>query len=180
MLWPPIEFNRRMISKDGFKSSQIFFIAWKIGKIGEASADTSTTETYYVKGYYDLEETIKLQKSEQRRVIRQMIIIHSFIHSDHFYNASSSPLLLRSTPDTARILCRSFMPKHHRQLWVKDLHVHILVINTVFKMVITLNYSEASLAKLERLGRPQLTQPHKTCAGWNCEYSVCTRIVLAV
>ena len=27
---------------------------------------TATTETYYIKGYYDLEETIKVQKSEQR------------------------------------------------------------------------------------------------------------------
>src|SRR6218665_1404350 len=39
-----------------------------------------------------------------------------FIHSDHFYSASSSPLLLRSAPDTARILCRSFTPKRHMQL----------------------------------------------------------------
>ena len=36
------------------KSSQISFIARKIRKIGEASADT--TETYYMKGYYNLEE----------------------------------------------------------------------------------------------------------------------------
>ena len=47
--------------------------------------------------------------------------IHSFIHSDHFYSATWSPLLLRSAPDTARILCRSFTLKRHRQLWVKDL-----------------------------------------------------------
>ena len=33
---------------------------------------------------------------------------HSFIHSGYFYSASSSPLLLRGAPDTARILCRSF------------------------------------------------------------------------
>ena len=46
---------------------------------------------------------------------------HSFIHSDHFYSASLSPLLLRSAPDTARILCRSFTSKRHRQLQVKDL-----------------------------------------------------------
>jgi len=32
-----------------------------------------------------------------------------------------SPLLLRGAPDTAWILCRSFMPKHYRQLRVKDL-----------------------------------------------------------
>ena len=47
--------------------------------------------------------------------------IHSFIHRGHFYSASSSPLLLRSALDTGRILCRSFTPKRHRQLWVKDL-----------------------------------------------------------
>ena len=40
-----------------------------------------------------------------------------FIHSDHFYSPSSSSLLLRSAPDTAR----SFTPKRHRQLFVKDL-----------------------------------------------------------
>src|SRR6218665_1207648 len=34
----------------------------------------------------------------------------SFIHSDHFYSSSSSPLLLRSAPDTARIPCQSFTP----------------------------------------------------------------------
>src|SRR6218665_15588 len=47
--------------------------------------------------------------------------INSFIHSGHFYSASSSPLLLRSATDTARILCRSFTPKRHRHLRVKDL-----------------------------------------------------------
>ena len=43
------------------------------------------------------------------------------LHSDYFYRASSSPLLLRGAPDTARILCRNFAPKSHRQLRVKDL-----------------------------------------------------------
>src|SRR6218665_1052296 len=47
--------------------------------------------------------------------------IHSFIHSGYFCSASSSPLLLRGTPDTARILCRRFTPKRHRQLRVKNL-----------------------------------------------------------
>ena len=46
---------------------------------------------------------------------------HSFIHSDYFYSASSSPLLLRGAPDTARTLCLSFTPKRHRQLRVKGL-----------------------------------------------------------
>ena len=45
----------------------------------------------------------------------------SFIQSGYFYSAYSSPLLLRSTPDTARLLCRKFTPKRHRQLRVKDL-----------------------------------------------------------
>ena len=37
-----------------------------------------------------------------------------------FYSASSSPLLLRSAPETAWILCRNFISKRHRQLRVKD------------------------------------------------------------
>src|SRR6218665_2003415 len=48
------------------------------------------------------------------------INLRNFIHSDHFYSASSSPLLLRSASDTA-VLCRSFTKKRHRQLRVKDL-----------------------------------------------------------
>ena len=56
-------------------SSQVSFITWQIRKIGEASADTATTETYYIQGYYNLEETIKAQISEQRRVVRQMLIM---------------------------------------------------------------------------------------------------------
>src|SRR6218665_3371779 len=44
----------------------------------------------------------------------------SFIHSGYFYSASSSPLLLGSTPDTARIVCQSFTVKRDRQLRVKD------------------------------------------------------------
>ena len=49
--------------------------------------------------------------------IKLFNFIHSgFIHSGYFYSVSSSPLLLR-----ARILCRNYTPKRHRQLWVKDL-----------------------------------------------------------
>ena len=47
--------------------------------------------------------------------------LYCFIPSDCFYSASSSSLLLRGAPDTARILCRNFTLKRHRQLWVKDL-----------------------------------------------------------
>ena len=70
---------------------------------------------------------LRALKQWQTRRVRQTIIdvvlIHSFIHSFRpFCSASSSLLLLRSAPDTARILCRSFTPKRHRQLWVKDLH----------------------------------------------------------
>src|SRR6218665_537297 len=42
-----------------------------------------------------------------------LILIHSF---RPFLLRLLSPLLLRSAPDTARILCRSFTPMHHRQL----------------------------------------------------------------
>jgi len=42
-------------------SSQVKY-AWKIRKNGEASAETAATETYYMKGYYNLEEeTIKVK-----------------------------------------------------------------------------------------------------------------------
>src|SRR6218665_1269437 len=46
---------------------------------------------------------------------------YSFIYSGYFYSASSSPLLLRGAPHTAWIPHRSFTPKRHRQLRVKDL-----------------------------------------------------------
>src|SRR6218665_2314934 len=38
------------------------------------------------------------------------------IRSGYFYSASSRTLLLMGALDTARILCRSFTPKRHRQL----------------------------------------------------------------
>src|SRR6218665_4150379 len=63
-------------------------------------------------------------KENQTARLRCMykIMTHSFIHSGHFYSASSSPELLRSALNTARILlCRSFTPKRHRQLRVKNL-----------------------------------------------------------
>src|SRR6218665_3476224 len=43
---------------------------------------------------------------------------HILIHSGYFYSASSNPLLLRGTPDTAQILYQSFTPKRNRQLQV--------------------------------------------------------------
>src|SRR6218665_2087838 len=50
--------------------------------------------------------------------------IHSF--NQAFCSASSSPLLLRGAPYTARTLCRSFTPKRYRQLRVKDLRwIHV-------------------------------------------------------
>src|SRR6218665_249985 len=50
-------------------------------------------------------------------VIRTLI----FIHSGYFYSTSISELLLRGTPDTELVLCRSFTPMCHRQLRVKEL-----------------------------------------------------------
>src|SRR6218665_696914 len=55
------EHTHTVISRQ-VKLSQISFIAWKIRKIEEASADTAATETYYMKGYYNFEEeTIKVK-----------------------------------------------------------------------------------------------------------------------
>src|SRR6218665_1005843 len=44
---------------------------------------------------------------------------HSLIHSD--ISIAPRALLLRGASDTARVLCRNFTPKRHRQLRVKDL-----------------------------------------------------------
>src|SRR6218665_1335592 len=50
------------------------------------------------------------------------IYIHSFIiNSGHFYNASLSPLLLRSTPDYSTDTVSEFRAKAHRQMQVEDL-----------------------------------------------------------
>jgi len=49
------------------------------------------------------------------------MFIYLLIYSGYFYSASLSPLLFRGAPNTARILCQSFTPNHHRQLQVKDL-----------------------------------------------------------
>src|SRR6218665_2237904 len=46
---------------------------------------------------------------------------HSFIHSDHFYSAPPSPLLLRDAPDYSTDTVSEFHAKVHRQLQVKDL-----------------------------------------------------------
>src|SRR6218665_1672636 len=53
-------------------------------------------------------------------VSKHCFVAHSFIHSGYSCSTSSSPLLLRVAPNTALILCRSFTPKRHRQLRVKE------------------------------------------------------------
>src|SRR6218665_233254 len=45
----------------------------------------------------------------------------SFIHSDHFYSAPSTPLPLRGAPDYSTDTVLEFNAKAHRQLQVKDL-----------------------------------------------------------
>jgi len=46
-------------------------------------------------------------------IMQRTIFNYSFIHLGYFYSASSSPLLLGGTPDTARILRPSFTLKRH-------------------------------------------------------------------
>ena len=48
-------------------------------------------------------------------------LINSFIHSGHFYSASSSLLLLIGAPDYSTDTVSEFHAEAHRQLWVKDL-----------------------------------------------------------
>src|SRR6218665_1914937 len=62
-----------------------------------------------------------LKINHDNEPLNYSIFIHSFIHSGYFYSTSSSPLLFRGAPDTAPIPCRSFTPRHHMQLQVKDL-----------------------------------------------------------
>ena len=38
------------------QSSQYCLLHGRLERIGEGSADTAATETYYMKGYYNLEE----------------------------------------------------------------------------------------------------------------------------
>ena len=45
----------------------------------------------------------------------------AFIHSGHFYSASSSATTQKRSRHNTDILCRSFTPKRHRQLRVKNL-----------------------------------------------------------
>src|SRR6218665_3980362 len=43
----------------------------------------------------------------QLLVFNVCLVFHLFIHPGYFYSTSSSPLLLRGAPNTARIRCRS-------------------------------------------------------------------------
>ena len=48
--------------------------------------------------------------------LKKLTFSHSFIHSGHFYSASSSPLLLRGAPDYSTDTVSKFHTKAHRQL----------------------------------------------------------------
>src|SRR6218665_2446967 len=61
-----------------------------------------------------------MQHTVQDLVMEHFIYL-LFIYSGYFCSTSSSQLLLRGAPNTAWILCQSFMPKRHRQLQVKNL-----------------------------------------------------------
>src|SRR6218665_3969012 len=55
------------------------------------------------------------------KIQEECSFIHSFIHSGHFYSASSSPLLLRGAPDYSTDTVSEFHAEAHWQLQVKDL-----------------------------------------------------------
>src|SRR6218665_2029672 len=60
----------------------------------------------------------ELQYTEDRLGLHSFI---SFIHSGHFYSASSSPLLFRGAPDYSTDTVPELHAEAHRQLQVKDL-----------------------------------------------------------
>src|SRR6218665_1473670 len=68
-----------------------------------------------------LERLLRLMRLCERERTNRDSLPKKIIHSGYFYSASSRPLLIRGFSDTSRILCRSFTPKSHRQLRVKDL-----------------------------------------------------------
>ena len=93
--------------EDTLKSKRYFWV-W------HPSAERSTGFTSFVR----LQRHLYAKRMNPgRKTYNLLLLIYSF----YFYSAPSSPLLLRGAPNTARILCRNFMPKRHRQLWVKDL-----------------------------------------------------------
>src|SRR6218665_1349128 len=49
------------------------------------------------------------------------MLVHSFIHSGHFYSAPSSSLLLIGAPDYSTDTVSEFHAEAHRQLQIKDL-----------------------------------------------------------
>ena len=59
--------------------------------------------------------------SNMSKTPKFLSVIHSFIHSGHFYSAPSSPLLLRGAPDYSTDTVSEFHAGAHRQLQVKDL-----------------------------------------------------------
>jgi len=102
--------------------SRLFLLlrgVWAIVRWKTVLDEPSVDQSSFDQTSYRIEFSKKIVHLAEIR--RDFKFIHSFIHSDHFYSAFSSPLLLRSAPDAARILCRSFTLKRHRQLRVKDL-----------------------------------------------------------
>ena len=78
-----------------------------------------TIQSTYICTPVQLHTARSLYRKIQVSMYMNLNSLYSFIHSGHFDSASSSPLLLRSAPDTARILCRSFTSKRsrNRELW---------------------------------------------------------------
>src|SRR6218665_2963778 len=56
------------------------------------------------------------------------LVVSPFIHSGYYYSASSGPLLLRSTSDTARILCRCGSHQRRPSHWGNEAEIFIIAI----------------------------------------------------
>src|SRR6218665_1216185 len=55
-------------------------------------------------------------ESRLKHVIGGPLVLHSFIHSGHFYSSPSSPLLLRGAPDYSTDTVSEFHAGAHRQM----------------------------------------------------------------
>src|SRR6218665_3424060 len=69
--------------------------------------------------FYHLRQIRSVPRSLTSKAARTLM--HSFIHSGHFYSAPSSPLPLRGAPDYSTDTASEFYAEAHRQLQVKDL-----------------------------------------------------------
>ena len=103
-------------------STSLFLVSTSTASCIDVSVHISTRSPFKSQRFSKVYMSFLSLSSFVQQIISKVqnlsLFIHSFIQA-HLYSASSSPLVLIGSPDTALILCQSFTQKHHRQLRVK-------------------------------------------------------------